>query len=133
MPSSLSSYRSCPSSRKVPASGCNCSGSNRNTALASMDLPEPDSPTTQALAPLHGQRQVEERVTAVGAFGQGDSQAIYFKDRHFKDSRFMVCTHDEAPERRGGSKATRKPSPMRLTASTHSRIASPGSTLIHQA
>jgi hypothetical protein len=57
-----------------PPSSVDFVGSRRMMALAIIDLPEPDSPTTQRISAATPARR-RQRVRAVGAFGQRDAQA----------------------------------------------------------
>ena len=109
----------------LPPLGFTSFGSSPITAWASIDLPEPDSPTTHSVSP--GAIVSDTLSTAkatIGERGQRQRQSVDGEERR---------GHQLRPRDRRGLSASFSPSPARLSASTVRKIASPGKKLIHQA
>ncbi len=85
-----------------------------------MLLPEPDSPTMPSVSPradLEGQPVHGDRAAALGLVDHGEVL------HHQQRVGSVPAAHSCLP---CGSKASRSPSPMKLTQSTVSRMNSPG-------
>ena len=95
-----------------------------SAAWAHIDLPEPDSPTTQRILPGVRSRKPVHGVGPIGAGRQRELQSSM--------ARLSAAMFSAHPCKRGLS-ASFRPSPIRLSASTEIRMAMPGRSVIHQA
>ena len=119
-----STSRSSPSNQILPRIDRRALGRMPRMARTSVDLPQPDSPTTPRMRPGSSANSTSSSTRAMPSSVRIDSlRSAHVEQRH--------RGHRERLSR--GSTMSRRPSPNRLKPSTVIRMARPGKVAYHQA